>query len=124
MTLALITFLPFTLALINLHPITLPKFGSLLQANSVMSSSMQPLSCISAMSSLPDEFGSTMGDHPYFQHIPSGLRNEDPDTVQQWLPDLLQLINDECEVGRENMYKRGARGATPPPKKNYQGPPY
>uniref|UniRef100_A0A914GU52 Uncharacterized protein n=1 Tax=Globodera rostochiensis TaxID=31243 RepID=A0A914GU52_GLORO len=65
-------------------------------ANSVMSNMHHPLSCISTISSLPDDI-SSLQDHPYFQHIPSGLRHEDPEKIREVLPELVPLINDDCE---------------------------
>ncbi|KAL3094541.1 hypothetical protein niasHT_026307 [Heterodera trifolii] len=65
-------------------------------ANSVMSSVHHPLSCISTISSLPDEL-SSLPDHPYFQHIPNGLRHEDPEKIREVLPELIPLINDDSE---------------------------
>ena len=69
------------------------------QANSVMSSmsSIHPVSCMSGVSSLPDEFGGGLQEHPFFQHLPASIRHEDPEKMRQVLPDLVPLINDESE---------------------------
>ncbi|KAF7634461.1 hypothetical protein Mgra_00006130 [Meloidogyne graminicola] len=64
-------------------------------APSVMSS-IHPASCMSAVSSLPDEFPG-LNEHPYFQNIPNSIRHEEPEKMRQVLPELIPLINDESE---------------------------
>ena len=59
-------------------------------------SSIHPVSCISAVSSLPDEFPG-LQEHPFFQHMPNGIRHEEPEKMRQVLPELIPLINDEAE---------------------------
>nr|CAD2159603.1 unnamed protein product [Meloidogyne enterolobii] len=62
-------------------------------APSVMSS-IHPASCMSNVSSLPDDF-SGLKEHPYFQHIPNTFNHEEPEKMRQVLPELIPLINDE-----------------------------
>ena len=59
-------------------------------------SSIHPVSCMSAVSSLPDEYPG-LQEHPYFQNMPTSMRHEEPEKMRKVLPELIPLINDESE---------------------------